>query len=706
MRKRTRPNSNEDTVSKKRRVCRFGAGVEITPDQCDTPGFPLRDKPQIVKDIRGFRRLETPRTNKRVTQTSAYMLQSWRANCDLQIFLYASDPQNPNLDEVASVTDYIVSYACKGNETNASAIQNLKNHVLHLDDNTVDTTTTTKLSRQILNATLKSKMISKQEATVNIAGLRLWTCSETIERVSLSSGYKLQKHGSAGKTAIISRYASRLKTCSASEQDRMQSFSLDQYFNYLRNTKTTSTKTVLPHYIGGHCSPVYPITVDYARSILLIYTPWIDVFPKYDNDEIMTVFENCRSNNILPKKVLLQIQRAKDQYITRAAWKEPTSEAKSYDYATFTEIDGSLSNEEAINIASTLPTSDDLMDDTNFNYGVHYPWDIPTCPLPDDIAQRAETFLDSVTMEHTQTTSKESTTSLPLKHDGTEYKLIDASDDQTQVLHFILDHLQKWFDPDTTDKPEPLRLVISGVAGSGKSTLTNTIVTTVRKMFRSTKSVKVVAPTGQAAFNAGGTTCHHGLGVGVNKKIQDGLTGSQLKELLLQNKDLVMLVFDERSLVSSKLLARCHYNICHTVYGGTNSTKDWGNIPILLFVGDDYQIPSVEPGCSSIFDSTCTPTDEEVLGNQLFLDLARKVVSLQASKRQHGTQTRFMRILRGLRCENPMVSHAFKFYSKYKCIASHHLPTRIPCPGKMQNLFVDIIFEIQITLNRHRLPKF
>jgi hypothetical protein len=48
------------------------------------------------------------------------MLQSWRANCDIQIFLYQSDPNNPNLDEIAAVTDYIVSYTCKGNETNTA----------------------------------------------------------------------------------------------------------------------------------------------------------------------------------------------------------------------------------------------------------------------------------------------------------------------------------------------------------------------------------------------------------------------------------------------------------------------------------------------------------------------------------------------------------------------------------------------------------
>src|SRR5687767_2214912 len=51
----------EDKVSRKQKVCRCGAGVEATPDTCDTPGFPLRTEPKLVRDLQGFDRLELPR---------------------------------------------------------------------------------------------------------------------------------------------------------------------------------------------------------------------------------------------------------------------------------------------------------------------------------------------------------------------------------------------------------------------------------------------------------------------------------------------------------------------------------------------------------------------------------------------------------------------------------------------------------------------
>jgi hypothetical protein len=271
MRKRTRLPSKEDDSSKKRRVCRFGAGVEETPEACDTPGFPPRDEPEVLRDVRGFDRLEMPRTNRRITQTSAYMLQSWRANCDLQIFLYTSDPRYPDLDEIASVTDYIVAYACKGNETNSSALQSLKRFVLDLDKDTIDTTTTTKMSRMVLNQTLKSRMVPKQEATVHLAGLRLWTCSDTIERVSLSSGYKLQTGGGSPKSSMISRYANRLRSYSPEVQRIVGRMCLDDYFHFVRNgniSVKSSNKTIIPHYVGAHCAPTYPVTAQYARYVL------------------------------------------------------------------------------------------------------------------------------------------------------------------------------------------------------------------------------------------------------------------------------------------------------------------------------------------------------------------------------------------------------------------------------------------------------
>jgi len=115
---------------KGKRYCRAGAGDEQTKDQCDTPGFQLREKPAIVMDDRQFLKLEMPRNHLRLVQTPLHVLRSWRGNCDIKILLYRSASGQPDPEEIANVTDYVVAYACKGNETIAVERETLKDFIL------------------------------------------------------------------------------------------------------------------------------------------------------------------------------------------------------------------------------------------------------------------------------------------------------------------------------------------------------------------------------------------------------------------------------------------------------------------------------------------------------------------------------------------------------------------------------------------------
>ena len=84
-----------------------------------TPGFMSCDKPVIVKDLRGFKRIDMTRkkSDVRMIQTSLWLVHGWRVNCDIQVLLYDSDPDFPEPSDKSKVTDYIVAHACKGNES-------------------------------------------------------------------------------------------------------------------------------------------------------------------------------------------------------------------------------------------------------------------------------------------------------------------------------------------------------------------------------------------------------------------------------------------------------------------------------------------------------------------------------------------------------------------------------------------------------------
>lgn len=100
------------------RYCRAGAGEEKSSGKCDTPGFPLQPEDIIEDDGRGFKILNLKRTNSmRFVQSSMYVLQSWRANSDVKILLYDTDPYHPDMKEISRVVDYIVAYTCKGHFT-------------------------------------------------------------------------------------------------------------------------------------------------------------------------------------------------------------------------------------------------------------------------------------------------------------------------------------------------------------------------------------------------------------------------------------------------------------------------------------------------------------------------------------------------------------------------------------------------------------
>ncbi len=229
------------------RECRTGAGQEATPGQGDTPGFMLRECPQIVTDKRGFQRIELERNHKRVLQSSLDMLRTWRGNCDFQFLIYDSDPKCPDPTEIARVTDYVVSYTCKGNQKLKDEKKELKSLILKLSDDTGTQHDVVKLSRHLLNRAASNRTVSKQECMVLLAGLDLVMCSETIETVSISGQYRIQE----GKnTTIFKKYEQRLP--------HLHDLSLDAFFHHVKNSK--GGKLIIPHYVGGRSQPVYPAT--------------------------------------------------------------------------------------------------------------------------------------------------------------------------------------------------------------------------------------------------------------------------------------------------------------------------------------------------------------------------------------------------------------------------------------------------------------
>ena len=365
--------SSRDSGPQKKRICKLGAGVERTSNKSDTPGFPLSSVASVVQDIRGFKRLELPRNHRRLSQSSLLLAQSWRANCDVQILLYDSDPMHPNPEDVARATDYIVAYACKGVETLQEERRQMIDLVLRGHETFSDKTDVQKLARQLLNRAVGEKMISKQEAMVHIGQLDLVDCSESIDTVSISGYYKLTKGKAA--TTFLKKYATR----SAQYKDA----TLHEYFHILKNKDLDPSKTnakYVPHYVGANCHPHYPPTIPYARSIVLLHVPWRGTFDV--NQDFIQRFNDLITSPSCPLSVQIPYLRMKARVQSKFASIEPTN-------INDDPINPFLSDriptdlKEAIEHANMLPSRGGKhdSDDLQFNYGVDFDWSTQHYPV-------------------------------------------------------------------------------------------------------------------------------------------------------------------------------------------------------------------------------------------------------------------------------------------------------------------------------------
>jgi len=230
----------------------------------------LIDHPEIKIDHRRTQRLYMPRNHNRINQTSRYLLQSWRANCDVQILVYNSSPSKPDLAEIAKITDYVVSYQCKGNHSWAEEREQMKKLVLAAEDIGMGKQDIQRVAKQVMNKTASKRIISKQEAMVLLADLPLTECTEAVECVSINNSARL-KEGRQHNTdsRFISQYGNRPAEC--------EKMSLYAYFLFTKNDGMKAKKGrkyIIPNFVGFSGTPNFPVKEGYARHTIIVYTPW------------------------------------------------------------------------------------------------------------------------------------------------------------------------------------------------------------------------------------------------------------------------------------------------------------------------------------------------------------------------------------------------------------------------------------------------
>ena len=372
-----RPSKDTNKDGKRVRACRFGAGLEATPGMCDTQGFDLTEEHRIVSKGNGFQELCLSRNHRRVNQTSQYALCSWRANCDVKIIIYNTDPEFPDTKVIAKLTDYCVSYTCKGSATLKQEVDMNRNFIQGYAATTNDKSDASRLITQVMNKCSTSSIIPLQQIMVILLGLNLVQCSESFQVLSLN-GRPLQTGRGRKKKTDVDKYADR--------EQKFADYTLFDFFHWLHNRvekgnlrhqkKMGKTVKFILHATGVRAEAVYPPNPDYARAMLKLYKPWHGTFDAYEADPVGRFIAFYKSANC-PRALAVELQRAEERYFTGRTHAEPVAEGMHCNSEKMSGDD----EEFAALISQHQPEGDDFNvgdpDMSKLDFGLDHKWDGP-----------------------------------------------------------------------------------------------------------------------------------------------------------------------------------------------------------------------------------------------------------------------------------------------------------------------------------------
>jgi hypothetical protein len=349
----------------------MGCGKESRPGNCNTPGWALRNSDTIDYDTRGFKKLLLKRNHTRLLQTSLNCLQSWRANCDVSILIYESDPEHPDASEIAKVTDYVVNYACKGNTSLAIERKQVKEFTLNCEAETGDEKDVIKTVQKCLNRSVSNRTITKQEAVCQLGKLPLVICSETIDTVSLSGVVRVTNGTNSTYKTFLSKYNTR-----TTHLDK----SLHQFFHLTKNHigPSKKRKEVVPHYVGGGGQPTYPVSKKYARTEMLKYIPWSknNPLPEMNDTTTLELFDDFMKSEHCPLSIPIELERAKNRIeMRKRGISEPTNDEITESQELHCDIDDET--RELINITNNLVERSNIfetLENEGFDIGRNYNW--------------------------------------------------------------------------------------------------------------------------------------------------------------------------------------------------------------------------------------------------------------------------------------------------------------------------------------------
>ena len=443
------------------------------------------------------------------------------------------------------------------------------------------------------------RTVSIQEAVHLVDNQDLVICSEKFTTLSLRQGALMTGKDDAAAKDIVSRYRNRPAV--------HLKLSLDQYFYKVfcrevlhdNNDETERTKhrILIPN--GQNFKPCFPVTHAYAKGVLIQHMPWSKDNPPNillkNKEKTIRKFKRMLDKKQLPSSVVAQYicaMKYTHQKKLEMISTEGTEQPFNLVNMDAEDRDRYIAHQHVSHFSDNKFHNREI-DGMTVDIGTDIDWTVRTFNKMRNIITEGEDWVNEARESHDKAVRNEASSDsnliIPKRKDGTKYS-VEHSPQQKEIVHAAVDTIIKFLNNDPSYKP--MRATVMGCGGTGKSYIINTIIGMVRTLTSSNNTVQIAAPSGAAAFNVQGSTLHNLLSLGVVHP-ENPLTEIRKEKLKQQLERLLVLIIDERSMISSKVLAAAERNTRECIYNGQNSTELWGGLPVVLLFGDDYQLMPV-----------------------------------------------------------------------------------------------------------------
>jgi hypothetical protein len=634
-------------------ICRGGFGDKDSMQEGNTQEGqkvlygkkPLRETFGLTQDPRGYLIGEMKRTHPRIVQHIQMFPGLWGGNCDQTVVVSPSDPDDPDPRELYRSVSYCCGYMCKNSDTVGGTLELYKS-VVRAQDEEEDDKSCLRVCRQCINKSVGKQEISAPCADSFLARLPLVRSSVSFVSVSLGTDRRIQiskqeeeapqlgdDERPSQHSAIVSnvrdRYISMVEQQAGTQVEMMQTnpltgqrqrcavehISLYEYASGPGAKKPLPIGSVCPVPSGGNVEVSWPLCASYCKAMILLHEPGCTIRPEADISDSEWVARFCRflDSEHCPSIIAAEVHRAEQEHYHRLAGPENVqsdeeggSEGEEEDdLGSLPEWAGVMRGEDACGDEESGDTDLFMGDSTtdwqklSFNCGGHPGMMCQAFAdkLADKETEKVVRQPETVTHEHFQSLTRGQQAAVQM------------------VLSKMLELRQC---SGAFQRVKPLRLIVAGTAGTGKTRIIK-IINAAAHQLLGPQSIRNVAPSGTAAYLMGGRTLHSLFPIPIGPGQYKPMKAPRADRLMRLQKDLegaMCLCVDERSMIGTVVFGWMEFMLRMGMNMGQTEHLEYGGLPILVMFGDDGQLPPVNS--QRLFSSKAQTSSAGQMGQQLY----------------------------------------------------------------------------------------